>query len=118
LCLNSFFFVILDTIFHVKRLIGRKFNESSVQEDIKNFPFLVTEKNNKLIIKINTNRGEKEFTPEEISAMILAKMRTIAVSPFFFRSMEIKNKNYLFIIGRISSRKSKKCCYYCTCLFQ
>lgn len=74
----------LDTIFHVKRLVGRKFNESSVQADIKTFPFTVVEKNNKPIIKVTTNRGEKFFTPEEISAMILAKMRTIAVSFFLY----------------------------------
>lgn len=77
--LNSFY-AILDTIFHVKRLIGRKFDEPSVQEDIKNFPFSVIEKNNKPIIKINTQNGKKLFTPEEISAMVLGKMRTIAVS--------------------------------------
>jgi heat shock protein 5 len=61
-------------------LIGRKFNETSVQQDIKNFPFSVIEKNNKPVIKVNTATGEKLFTPEEISAMILGKMRTIAVS--------------------------------------
>jgi len=72
-------------------LIGRKFNELSVQADIKTFPFSVSEKNNKPVIKVNTNHGEKMFTPEEISAMILAKMRTIAVS-FFFILLKSKTK--------------------------
>ncbi|CAF1496494.1 unnamed protein product [Didymodactylos carnosus] len=66
------------TIFHVKRLIGRKFNDSSVRQDIKHFPFSVMEKNGKPIVKVNTRYGEKLFTPEEISAMILGKMREIA----------------------------------------
>ena len=72
----------LDTIFQVKRLIGRQFNDSSVQEDIKHFPFAVVEKDGRPILKINTDYGEKMYTPEEISAMILSKMRVIAVRFF------------------------------------
>jgi len=83
---------ILDTIFHVKRLIGRKFNESSVQADIKTFPFSVSEKNNKPVIKVNTDHGERIFTPEEISALILAKMRSIAVSVFLLIKSKLKTK--------------------------
>ena len=74
--------MILDTIFHIKRLMGRYFNESTVQEDIKHFPFSVIEKNNRPIIKVKTDYTDKMFTPEQISAMILSKMRTIAVSSF------------------------------------
>jgi heat shock protein 5 len=70
----------LDTIFQIKRLIGRKFNDSTVQQDIKHFPFTVVEKNGKPIVQLTTRYGEKLFTPEEISAMILGKMRDIAVS--------------------------------------
>ncbi|CAF3878111.1 unnamed protein product [Rotaria sp. Silwood2] len=67
-----------NTVFDVKRLIGREFNDPSVQQDIRHFPFTVIEKNSKPIIQINTGKEQKLFTPEEISAMILGKMREIA----------------------------------------
>ena len=70
----------LDTVFDVKRLIGREFSDPTVQQDIKHFPFKVTEKNSKPVIEINTGKQVKIFTPEEISAMVLGKMREIAVS--------------------------------------
>ena len=74
----------LDTVFQIKRLIGRKFNDSSVQGDIKHFPFSVIESKGKPVIQLNTRYGEKLFTPEEISAMILGKMRDIAVNFFHY----------------------------------
>ncbi|CAF3478985.1 unnamed protein product, partial [Rotaria sp. Silwood2] len=67
-----------NTVFDVKRLIGREFNDPSVQQDIRHFPFTVIEKNSKPIIQINTGKEQKLFTPEEISAMILGKMRETA----------------------------------------
>ena len=70
----------LDTIFDVKRLIGREFSEASVQQDIKHFPFKVIEKNAKPHVQINTGKEQKLFASEEISAMVLGKMREIAVS--------------------------------------
>ncbi|CAF3916153.1 unnamed protein product, partial [Rotaria sp. Silwood1] len=69
-----------NTVFDVKRLIGREFSDPSVQQDIKHFPFKVIEKNSKPIIEINTVKQEKLFTPEEISAMVLGKMRETAVN--------------------------------------
>ena len=69
-----------NTVFDAKRLIGREFSEASVQQDIKHFPFKVTEKNSKPVIQISTGKEQKIFTPEEISAMVLGKMREIAVS--------------------------------------
>ncbi len=70
----------LDTVFDAKRLIGREFSDPSVQQDIKHYPFKVVERKAKPIIQINTGKEEKFFTPEEISAMVLGKMREIAVS--------------------------------------
>ncbi|CAF1053854.1 unnamed protein product [Didymodactylos carnosus] len=67
-----------NTVFDVKRLIGREYSDPTVQQDIKHFPFQVVEKNSKPIIKINTGNSEKMFAPEEISAMVLGKMREIA----------------------------------------
>ncbi|KAJ3495257.1 hypothetical protein NLG97_g3527 [Lecanicillium saksenae] len=67
-----------NTVFNVKRLIGRKFDQADVQTDIKRFPFTVISKKNHPIIKVNTKEGEKQFTPEGIVAMILAEMTEIA----------------------------------------
>ncbi len=72
----------IDTVFDAKRLIGREFSDPTVQQDIKHFPFKVVEKNAKPIIEISTGKEKKLFTPEEISAMVLGKMRDIAVSLF------------------------------------
>lgn len=69
----------LDTIFDAKRLIGRQFNDPSVQQDIRHFPFEVLDKNSKPVIRAKIGKIEKTFAPEEISAMVLGKMREIAV---------------------------------------
>ncbi|CAF2423133.1 unnamed protein product [Rotaria sp. Silwood2] len=66
------------TIFHMKRLIGRQFNDPMVAHDIKTFPFKVIEKNGKPLVQVYTGLDEKLFAPEEISAMVLSKMRQIA----------------------------------------
>ncbi|KAK3682623.1 heat shock protein 70 family [Podospora appendiculata] len=67
-----------NTIFDIKRLIGRKFSEKDVQSDIKHFPFKVVAKDEKPIVKVDVNGAEKAFSPEEISAMILGKMKETA----------------------------------------
>ena len=67
-----------NTIYDAKRLIGRLFNDSATQSDIKNFPFKVISKDNKPIIQANYKNEVKEFQPEEISSMILTKMKNIA----------------------------------------
>lgn len=67
-----------NTVFDAKRLIGRDWKEPSVQSDIKFFPFKVIEKSGKPHIQVDTAQGVKTFTPEEISAMVLSKMKEIA----------------------------------------
>ncbi|CAH1980670.1 unnamed protein product [Acanthoscelides obtectus] len=67
-----------NTIFDAKRLIGREFNDANVQHDIKLFPFKVIEKNSKPHIQVETSQGTKVFAPEEISAMVLGKMKETA----------------------------------------
>merc|ERR1712107_99916 len=62
------------TIFDVKRLIGRKWSDPSVQNDKKYFPFETFSKDSKPMIKIN----QKELSAEEVSAMVLSKMKAIA----------------------------------------
>ncbi|KAK4248525.1 putative glucose-regulated protein 78 of hsp70 family [Corynascus novoguineensis] len=68
------------TIFDIKRLIGRKFSEKEVQNDIKHFPYKVVSKDDKPVVKVEVGGSEKTFTPEEISAMILSKMKETAES--------------------------------------
>ncbi|KAF5096616.1 hypothetical protein DV451_004140 [Geotrichum candidum] len=67
-----------NTVFDAKRLIGRKFTDSEVQSDIKHFPFSVIDKAGKPAIKVEFKGEEKVFTPEEISSMILTKMKETA----------------------------------------
>merc|ERR1712209_323780 len=67
-----------NTIFDVKRLIGRKFNESTVQSDRKHWPFQVVEQNGLPRLRVEYQSEEKTFTPEEISSMVLVKMKETA----------------------------------------
>lgn len=69
-----------NTVFDAKRLIGRKFSDAEVQADMKHFPFKVIEKNSKPIIEVEYKGEQKQFTPEEISSMVLIKMRETAES--------------------------------------
>ncbi|KAK2745167.1 ATPase with role in protein import into the ER [Onygenales sp. PD_40] len=66
------------TIFDIKRLIGRKFDDSDAQKDIKHFPFKVVNKDGKPQVKVEVSGKDKNFTPEEVSAMVLGKMKEIA----------------------------------------
>ncbi|KZF21138.1 hsp70-like protein C [Xylona heveae TC161] len=68
------------TVFDIKRLIGRKFADKDIQSDIKHFPFRVVNKNDRPHVKVEVGGGDKVFTPEEISAMVLGKMKEIAES--------------------------------------
>merc|ERR1712179_519390 len=67
-----------NTVFDAKRLIGREFTDKAVQADMKVFPFKIVEKNNKPHVKVDTAQGEKTFAAEEISAMVLSKMKETA----------------------------------------
>ncbi|TPX76130.1 hypothetical protein CcCBS67573_g02582 [Chytriomyces confervae] len=67
-----------NTIFDAKRLVGRRFDEPDVQKDMKHFPFKVVSKEGKPIIQVNVKGEAKKFTPEEVSAMVLQKMKETA----------------------------------------
>ena len=68
-----------NTIFDAKRLIGKKFNDSQVQSDMKHWPFRVTAGDgNKCVIHADYKNESKVFQPEEISSMILSKMKETA----------------------------------------
>jgi len=69
-----------NTVFDAKRLIGRKFADAEVQADMKHFPFKVIDKAGKPVVEVEFKGETKQFTPEEISSMILTKMRETAES--------------------------------------
>ena len=85
-----------NTVFDAKRLIGRAFDDESVQKDIKSWPFKVVESNGQPLIEVEYLDETKTFS-QEISSMVLTKMKEIA---------EAK-------IGK----KLKSCCH-CSSLFQ
>ena len=70
----------INTIYDVKRLIGRNYSEESVQNDIKLWPFKVEkeEKSDKPIISIEINGKTEKFYPQQISAMVLADLKNTA----------------------------------------
>lgn len=66
------------TLFDVKRLIGRNFKDKSVQADKKLLPFELIDKSGKPYIQVTVKGKKEEFAPEEVSAMVLTKMKQIA----------------------------------------
>ncbi|XP_065829441.1 endoplasmic reticulum chaperone BiP-like [Oscarella lobularis] len=68
-----------NTVFDAKRLIGRTWSDRTVQSDIKFFPFQVIERNSKPHVQVTVKEGEKKtFAAEEISSMVLIKMKETA----------------------------------------
>ncbi|KAK9330460.1 heat shock protein 70 family [Lipomyces starkeyi] len=67
-----------NTVFDAKRLIGRKFGDPEVQGDVKHFPFAVIDRAGKPVIQVEFKGETKVFTPEEISSMVLTKMKETA----------------------------------------
>ncbi len=67
-----------NTVYDAKRMIGREFSDPKLQDDMKHFSFKVVDKSGKPKIKVNYKGEDKEFTPEEISAMVLTKMKQTA----------------------------------------
>ncbi|CAH2252901.1 jg11465 [Pararge aegeria aegeria] len=67
-----------NTIFDAKRLIGRKFDDPKIQQDLKHWPFKVINDGGKPKIQINHKGQTKSFSPEEISSMVLIKMKETA----------------------------------------
>jgi heat shock protein 1/8 len=78
-----------NTVFDAKRLIGRKFSDRQVQEDLKHWPFKVEQgPGDKPMIVVKFKGETKKFHAEEISSMVLVKMKEIAEA---YLSKTIKN---------------------------
>lgn len=67
-----------NTVFDAKRLIGRRFADSEVQSDMKHWPFKIVDKSGLPVIQVEYKGETKTFTPEEISSMVLIKMKEVA----------------------------------------
>jgi L1 cell adhesion molecule like protein len=67
------------TVFDAKRMVGREFRDPLLQADMKHFPYdVVDDGKGRPKIVVETKDGQKQFYPEEISAMVLQKMKAIA----------------------------------------
>ena len=78
-----------NTVFDAKRLIGRKFTDELVQKDMKHWPFVVkADPSDKPIIEVEYKGERKEFSAEEISSMVLIKMKETAEA---YLGKEVKN---------------------------
>jgi len=67
-----------NTVFDVKRLVGRTIDDKNVQKDMKLFPFAIRDKDGRPYIEVTIGGKAKQFSPEEISAMVLIKMKEVA----------------------------------------
>jgi heat shock protein 1/8 len=68
-----------NTVYEAKRLIGRKFSDSVVQDEIKNLSYnVIKSSDDKPLIEVQYKGEQKTYTPEEISSMILTKMKEVA----------------------------------------
>jgi L1 cell adhesion molecule like protein len=77
-----------NTVYDAKRMIGREYADPKLQDDMKHFSFKVVDRNKKPKISVEYKGENKEFTPEEISAMVLTKMKETAEA---YLGEEVKN---------------------------
>jgi len=67
-----------NTVFDIKRLVGRRFDDATVQRDMKLMPYKIINKGGKPFVEVTFKNEVKQYSPEEISAMILTKMKETA----------------------------------------
>lgn len=69
-----------NTVYDAKRFIGRNYDDPKLQENLTHYSFDIVDRNNKPKIKVNYKGEDKEFFPEEISAMLLGRLKEYAES--------------------------------------
>ena len=119
-----------NTIYDVKRLLGKHYSDDSVQEDLQNFPFEVTPDRNDIpTINVMHKGVKRSFKPEQISAFVLEKMRSvaedylgqrvkravIAVPAYFNDSQRNATKNAAAIAGLICDKIINEPTAACMC---
>ncbi|KAH7814864.1 putative cytosolic heat shock 70 protein [Monocercomonoides exilis] len=67
-----------NSLFDSKRMIGRRFSDNEIQNDMKHWPFKVVDRSGKPMYQVKYKGETKEFSPEEISSMVLSKMKDIS----------------------------------------
>ncbi|MCJ1477556.1 Heat shock protein ssb1 [Lambiella insularis] len=67
-----------NTIFDIKRLIGRRFDDPTVKKDIESWPFKVVDQGGNPMVQVEYLKETKTFSPQEISSMVLMKMKEVA----------------------------------------
>ncbi|GAB7354716.1 hypothetical protein MBLNU459_g5132t1 [Dothideomycetes sp. NU459] len=67
-----------NTVFDVKRLIGRRFDDATVKKDIESWPFKVVDQGGNPMVQVQYLNETKTFSPQEISSMVLGKMKEVA----------------------------------------
>ena len=77
-----------NTVYDTKRFIGRMYNDSAVQSDMAHFAYKVVEKDSKPFVQVQYQGEEKQFSPEEVAAMVLGKMKSYAET---FLGQPVKN---------------------------
>lgn len=90
-----------NTVFDAKRLIGRKFDDAKIQEDMKLWPFTVISDGGKPKIQVEYKGEVKRFAPEEISSMVLTKMREIAEVYLGELQKDYNGKNFSNVLQKI-----------------
>jgi len=97
-----------NTIFDAKRLIGRKFSDASVQADMKLWPFeIISGEGEKPMIQVDYKGETKQFSAEEVSSMILVKMKEVAEA---YLSKDVKNA--VVTVPAYFNDSQRQVCYF------